>query len=211
VKKFLSILGLAVLLLMAFVSCASPPPPPPQEEEPIQASNPYRVIEHKNTMLGGTVPDWATMAIGALEADPRFTDNYVFKFEEVGQDLTGVKLLADRMNAPAAIAQQINARVQSKFAGAQVGDNNFVETYFENTVKTISEATISGFRKYDDFWVHREVIETGEREYIYYSLFIIPVQEVDRLIQEAITGQAAVTEEETTARERVREIFAEGL
>ncbi|AHC13689.1 hypothetical protein [Salinispira pacifica] len=201
----------AVILAALLVSCASRPQPTEQAEELEEVRSPYTVIEHKNTQLGGPIPDWTYTAIGALEQQDRFEERYLYRFERIGQDLNGIKTLADNLDAGAAIAREINIRVQQKFAGAEVGDNDFVETYFENTVKVLADARISGYRKYDDFWILRVDNETDEEEYVYYSLFTIEQDEVDRLIQEAISGQTADTEEEQTAKERVREIFEEGL
>jgi hypothetical protein len=204
--------SIVVMLVMLFAGCASDPEPveDPQPEG-LDPASPYTVIEHKNTQLGGPIPPWTYTAIGALETESRFEGRYLYKFERVGKDLNGVKTLADTFDAASTIAQEINFRVQQKFAGAEVGDNDFVETYFENVVKVLADARISGFRKYDDFWIRRIDNRTGEEEYIYYSLYTIQRDEVDRLIEEAITGQPVETEEEQTAQERVREIFEGGL
>lgn len=211
-KSRISILLLSILLMLSLASCASQKgADEPSAPEDLNVESPYTVIEHKNTMLGGPIPDWTYTAIGALEGESRFEGKYLYKFERVGKDLSGVRALADTFDAASTIAQEVNFRVQQKFAGAEVGDGDFVETYFENVVKVLADARISGFRKYDDFWIYRTNNTTGENEYIYYSLYTIDKDEVDRLIEEAITNQPAETDEEQTAQERVREIFESGL
>ncbi len=203
------LMGLALVLMLS--ACASQPEPVSDDSPDFDVVSPYTVIEHKNTQFGAPIPPWTFTAIGALETEARFEGMYLYKFERIGQDLNGVRTLADTFDAASTIAQEINFRVQQKFAGAEVGDNDFVETYFENVVRVLADARISGFRKYDDFWIFRLDNRTDEEEYIYYSLYTIDKEEVDRLIEEAITGQPVETEEEQTAQERVREIFEAGL
>ena len=105
----------------------------------------------------------------------------------------------------------VSTRVRQVFAGAQVGDQDFVETYFENVVKIVAETQISGLRKYGDFWVLKEYVSTdgraGDREYAYYTLYTVDRDIVHELIRRAIDGVSATTEEELTARERVRQIL----
>jgi hypothetical protein len=201
--------AVVVGLVLLAVACQSGPPASPAEfEEPS-----FKIVEYKNSALGAEVPDWVTKDVGELEDD--FEDEYIFRFEQTGEDLTGVKNIADNMNAPAEVARLVSTRVEQVFAGAQVGDENFVETYFENVVKTVSDAEINGLRKYGDFWVLKEYYDDRgnptDREYEYYTLYRIAKSQVDELIDRAVTGQAADTEEEKTARERVREILSDGI
>jgi hypothetical protein len=200
--------ALALFVAVVFVvGCASAPDTPPAE---IQEAS-FRIIEHKNSTLGGDIPDWTSMDVGALEDDERFEDDFVFRFEETGRDLTGVRNIADNMNAPSEVARLISTRVDQVFAGAQVGDQDFVETYFENVVRTLASAEINGLRKYGDFWVLKEYVNadgsSGDREYAYYTLYTIEEDIVDELVERAIDNLDAETEEEVTARERVRQIL----
>ena len=47
----------------------------------------------------------------------------------------------------------ISTRVKDTFAGAQVGDKDKIETYMERAVKSVSEATFTGFAMEGDWWV----------------------------------------------------------
>ncbi|MFP4375841.1 MAG: hypothetical protein ACLFP4_02255 [Spirochaetales bacterium] len=199
-----------VVAVALLASCASGPDTQPAEME--EAS--FRIIEHKNSTLGGDVPDWTSMDVGALEEESRFEGRYVFRFEETGQNLTGVRNIADNMNAPSEVARLISTRVDQVFGGAQVGDQDFVETYFENIVRTVASAEINGLRKYGDFWVLKEYTggsRAGEQEYAYYTLYTIEEEIVEELIDRAIENLDAETEEETTARDRVRQILDGGF
>lgn len=207
-RRNVVITGIA-LVILAVVGCSSGPPTAPAEF--VDPS--FKIIEYKNSAIGAEIPDWVTKDVGELEDE--FDDEYVFRFEQTGEDLTGVKAIADNMNAPAEVARLVSTRVEQVFAGAQVGDENFVETYFENVVKTVSEAQLNGLRKYGDFWVLKEYYDNRgratDREYEYYSLFRISEAQVDDLIDRAIEGLDATTEEEKSARDRVREILSEGI
>ena len=205
-KTQMALLGtLGLVLLVA--GCAGTPDTPAAEFE--QAS--FKIIEHKNSTLGGDIPDWTSMDVGELEEDERFDGRYVFRFEETGKDLAGVKTIADNMRAPSEVARLVSTRVEQVFAGAEVGDQDFVETYFENVVKTVSETEINGLRKYGDFWVHKQYVNEdgspGEKEYAYYTLYTVEEDIVEELIERAIAGIDAETEEELTAKDRVRQVL----
>lgn len=211
-------IGLIAAVTLAFVlaGCASEPEPAPEPTPVDLAQAPsFRIIEHKNSTLGGDVPDWTTMDVGALEDDPRFEGRFVFRFEETGGNLQGVKAIADNMRAPSELARLISTRVEQVFAGAEVGDQDFVETYFENVVKTVSETEVNGFRKYGDFWVLKEYYDANgaatEREYAYYTLYTIEEEIVSELVGRAIEGVEPTTEEEVSAQQRVRDILDEEL
>ena len=201
----------AVLVLGVIASCASRP-----ETRPAEITRPsFRIIEHKNSTLGGDIPDWTSMDVGELEAEERVEGRYVFRFEETGRSLAGVRTVSDNMNAPSEVARLISMRVEQIFAGAQVGDQDFVETYFENVVLTLAQTDVSGLRKYGDFWVLKEYINQdgspGRQEYAYYSIYTIERDIVAEQIRRAIDGLDAQTEEEQTARQRVRQIMERGL
>ena len=206
-KKGFVYITLALIASIVIAGCASAPETQPAEFE--QAS--FRIIEHKNSTLGGDVPDWTSRDVGELEQDERFDGKYVFRFEETGEDLAGVKTIADNMSAPSEVARLISTRVEQVFAGAQVGDQDMVETYFENVVKTVSETEINGLRKYGDFWVLKQYVSddgsAGEKEYAYYTLYTIDETIVAELVDRAIEGLEAETEEELTAHERVRQVL----
>ncbi|TVQ27615.1 MAG: hypothetical protein EA382_03285 [Spirochaetaceae bacterium] len=209
-KGVRTIVGI-VVVLGVLASCASRP-----DTRPAEIVRPsFRIIEHKNSTLGGDIPDWTSMDIGELEADERFEGRYVFRFEETGRSLAGVRTVSDNMNAPAEVARLISMRVEQVFAGAQVGDQDFVETYFENVVLTLAQTDVSGLRKYGDFWVLKEYINqdgsAGRQEYAYYSIYTIERSIVAEQIRRAIDGLEAQTEEEQTARQRVRQIMERGL
>jgi hypothetical protein len=203
------IVGIAAVAVVAAVTvgCASAPDTPPARIEEQR----FTIIEHKNSTLGGDIPDWTMMDVGRLEEEERFEGKRVYRFERTGRDLDGTKALVDNMDAPSAIAREVSTRVEQVFAGAEVGDDDAVETYFENVVKTIARTEVNGFRKYGDFWVLKQYTNAdgspGQTEYAYYTLYTVDEEIVRELVERAIEDVEADSEEELTARERVRRVL----
>jgi len=113
----------------------------------------------------------------------------------------------------------VSIRVMNKFAGAQVGDKDMVETYMEEVAKVLAVAEYAGARKKDDFWIHRQFYDDNgsptKKEYTYYMLYTVPQEQIDAAIQRSLDAQnnknKPKTEEEQTARDRVKELFSENL
>ena len=89
----------------------------------------------------------------AVEKLPDYANKYMVLVQASGQDLDGTQLAASKIDAQTTIAGLISTRVKDTFAGAQVGDKDKIETYMERAVKSVSEATFSGFSIESDWWV----------------------------------------------------------
>jgi hypothetical protein len=198
-KKLLSLV--LVLALLAFViGCKS-------------------ALEHKNSALGGDPPDWAFMEMDELEALEKYADFYVFKFDQVGEDLEGVKAWTRSFSAATEVARMVSTRVMNKFAGAQVGDRDMVETYMEEVAKVLAVAEYSGARRAGDFWVLQQTFDDkgkpDKRIYRYWLLYTVPREQIEDAIERALNEEdqknKPKTEEEKVARDRVQELFGEGL
>jgi hypothetical protein len=216
----------AAVLLAAIgflFACASGPEPEP-ERETIKVEPqvyPPKIIEHKLTALGGDVPQWVfDYADGKdLESESGYEGLYVFVFEQTGKDLEGVKAWTRSFTAATEVARMVQTRVMNKFAGAQVGDKDMVETYMEEVAKILAVAEYAGARKKDDFWIYRQYYDDNgkpdEKSYTYYMLYTVPKEQIDAAIDRALDAQSQQqkpkTEEEQAARERVKELFSEGL
>jgi hypothetical protein len=212
ISKFAIVMAAVVLAAFA-VSCASTKPKPAPSPAPVLKPTATKVvIEHKNTMLGGEVPEWVTMEIGDIEATPKYKDSYVFRGEAVGGSEAGAKLLATQMDVDTQIARMINLRVQNLFSGAQVGDDKNLENYMENIVKSLADAKISGWRNMANFWVQYEYTATKKQEFRYFVLFTIPKETVKALLADALQKQPpADTKEKLTARDKVRQLIDSNL
>ncbi|MCL1818346.1 MAG: hypothetical protein FWG35_05390 [Spirochaetaceae bacterium] len=177
------------------------------------------VLDHKNYSFGRDVPEWVMMERGEIEDLAKYESDYVFKFEESGANLNGVQLWARNFSAASELAQQIQNRVQVKFGGASVGDRNDTGGYMEAAVKSLSDATFSGYRERENYWLKRRHYKqdgsVDREDFTYYSLYTIPRKTLDGLIAKALgdadTQEKPKTENEKAARERVRAMIGEGI
>ena len=212
------LLGLVIL----FIGCATAPAPEEDSGEEAEVViqpqvYPPQVIEHKNTAFGGTVPEWVFVEPAELEQQETYQEDYVFKFDTTGKDLDGIKAWASSFEAPKEVSRMVSTRVKNKFAGAQVGDKDMIETYMEEVVKVLSEAEFAGARKAGDFWVYQQYFNDDgtpdKKQYRYLYLYVVPKSMVDDAIERSLEEMGAKskpkTEEEKTARDRVKQLFDE--
>ena len=222
-KKILSAL-LVVLAVFAIASCASGP----KVDEPkvMEAVLTPDILEHKGTALGANVPSWIMSYIeggaSAVEKLPEYKGKYVIIIDAEGQSKQGTQTAMDAMDAPVQIARYLSTRVQAKFAGAQVGDRDQLEEYFENVVKTVSEARFSGFMAGPDWWVYLQYYKPGaksktevdRRLYRVIKLYSIDQKILQTQLEKYLNDvEAAVakTPEKQRAIDAVQSAFYEGF
>jgi len=117
------------------------------------------------------------------------------------------------------VARMVSTRVMNKFVGAQIGDKDMVETYMEEVAKILAVAEYAGARQKADFWVYQQYYDDAgkptDKVYRYLLLYTVPREQIDAAIQRALDAQSGKakpkTEEEQTARDRVKELFNEGM
>ncbi len=224
-KKILYFSLLVLISLSLFMGCLASPAPAdtPQEQpqdnpqdnpppaDPPPAIEEWVIVDHKTKDFGGDVPDWVVMTSIDLEAQDKYKDYIVFIIDHVGGDLNGIELWARGFSAPSEVSRMISTSVEDKFVGAAAGDMDMLETYMEEVVKTMSEAEFSGIRTEDSFWVKKQNKTSPDQiEYRYLFLITIPRTEVEAAIVRAFGDANAIpprTEEEQTARDRVKEAF----
>ena len=191
-----------VAIGLLFVGCKTKPTPEQEQALKVEPQvYPPKVIEHKLTALGGDVPEWVFQYANGedFERMREYDDFYVFIFEQTGKDLEGVKAWTRSFSAATEVARMVSTRVMNKFAGAQVGDKDMVETYMEEVAKILAVAEYAGARKKDDFFL----------------FYTVPQEQIDAAIQRSLDAQSnkdkPKTEEEQVARDRVKELFSDGL
>ena len=179
---------------------------------------PPKVIEHKLTAFGGNPPEWVFTSQEDQEKSEKFKGQYVFIFDETGENLDGLKAWVRSFAATTEVARMVSTRVMNKFAGAQVGDKNQVETYMEEVAKILAVAEYAGARRVDDFWVLQQTYtdkgQADKKQYRYLLLYSVPKEQIDAAIKRSLDGASTTkpkTEEESKARERVQQLFSEGL
>lgn len=218
-KVAFRIVMVSVLAAVFAAACASAPEAEP-ERAPIPEPTTRRpeMLDHRNFKWGTPVPDWVTMEIDELEQMGQFQDYYVFRFESPrAQSLQGAELWTQQFTAQSAIAQEVENRVQTRFAGAAAGGLDLVETYMEQVVASISDTTVSGYRRARDYWVRMRYYEpdgaVDEDAYTYVVMYTIPRETLDRMVRDALDRNdgSVESDEERTVRDRVKEAFERGL
>ena len=218
---------LALVIILGMVGCAggAKPKEKPKEEpkekpkeEPVKVEpqiEEWVIVDHKTKDFGGNVPRWVTRTPLQLQQEDMYKDYYVFIEDSIGKDLDGIKLWSTNFAINANIARMVATRVESRFAGAAVGDKDMVETYMENVVKSVSAATFSRVVVEDEFWIKKQSKKSGDVEYRYLFLVTVPRSEIEAAIERAFGEQDEAnkpkTEEEKVARDRVKEAFKEGF
>lgn len=224
-KKILGVL-MAVLVVFAIASCVSEPAPAAEAPKAQEAVLTPDVLEHKGTALGANVPAWTMAYIESgstgVEKLPEYKGKYVIVLDSEGQSKQGVLTAMDNMDAPTQIARYLSTRVQQKFAGAQVGDRDQLEEYFENVVKMVSEAKFSGFMAGPDWWVYLQYYKPGakskseveRRVYRVIKVYSIDTavlqKQLDKYLDDA-KGTVAKTPEKERAIDAVQSAFYEGF
>ena len=114
-----------------------------------------------------------------------------------------------------ALAALIQNKVKDKFVGAAAGDKDFIETYMEEVVKSVSEGEFSGFREQDKFWVRKRYFDqdgnVDHEEFRYLFLLTVPKKEIADAVKRAFDGTKPETAEEVSAKERVLEAWGDGF
>jgi hypothetical protein len=219
-KKLWIIVAVIAAVAFVFACAGGPKAKEPKGEIKVEPKvYPPKTIEHEGTAFGMDVPNWVFEEQENIEADREYKGLYVFKFEQTGKDLEGVKAWTRSFTAATEVARMVSTRVMNKFVGAQVGDKDMVETYMEEVAKVLAEAQYAGARQKADFWVYQQYYDDGgkptEKIYRYLLLYTVPREQIDAAIQRALDEQnnkaKPKTEEEQTARERVRELFNDGM
>jgi hypothetical protein len=214
--------ALIVVALLVIAGCGGGPEPAPVSATagvPAPIARRPDVLDHRNYRFGRDIPEWVVLETNELEQRTEFSDVYVFKFESPrSQSLQGAELWTRNFTAAADIAQTVRNRVQVKFAGAAVGDMDMVESYMEQVVLSFSDAQFSGYQRAADYWMQMRYYNPDggveQDAYSYYVLYTIPRNTLDRMIRDALANadrNQPVTEEEQTARDRVKEAFENGL
>jgi hypothetical protein len=220
VKKLVVAL-VVVSLAFAFVGCASKPGSTLNPPASTVKSYPPQILMHKGTSFGMDYPKWMVPALEgpkSVEKLPDFANKYIVVVEQDGMDLTGTQLAAERLNAQTTISALISTRVKDTFAGAQVGDKDKIETYMERCVKSVSQASFSGFSKESDWWAQLQTFtpEGKPDKQVYRVIAIYGIdkdllkKQIDALLKDAAKDEPK-TEQKQRAMDLVQQSFFDGF
>jgi hypothetical protein len=218
VKRLITALIAAMLVFALFAGCASKPDSKPfSPPESTVKSYPPQILMHKGTAFGIPYPNWMEAALQGpkyVEKLADFKNKYIVIVEQDGKDLEGTRLAASRMDAQTTISALISTRVKDTFAGAQVGDKDKIETYMERCVKSVSQATFSGFAMESEWWVQLQTFTPdGKPDKQVYR--VIQVWGIDRdLLQkqiDKILKDNAASEPKTPEKQRAMDLVQQSF
>ena len=209
------LIALALLVgAMVIVSCNSTPK---VDKPEMSKENKVKIIDDQYHGARDT-PDWVFLEPNEMEGKAQYKDVYLFMFVQQGQDVDGLRVWVRGFAASSEIAHMVSLRVQDKFVGAAAGDKDKLETYLEEVVKSVSEAQYAGARKESDYWWQVQKANADgsiAQFYEYYLLFSVPKAQIDAAIKRALDDAANAvktkTEDEQTARDRVKAVMEQGL
>jgi hypothetical protein len=224
VKKILGTLVVLSTIAALAIGCASKPAAPAsgvKPPAPTIKTYPPQVIEHKGTAFGRDYPKWMDAALDgpkAVEKLPDFANQYIVVVQQDGQDLEGVQLAASKLNAQTTIANLLSTRVKDTFAGAQVGDKDKIETYMERAVKSVSEATFTGFAMESEWWAKLQTFTADGKpdKQVYRDIQVWGISkdalktQVDKLLAGA-AAEEPKTEGKQKAMDLVQQSFYDGF
>ena len=218
-KKIIPLLLLIPVL--PFVACKSQPASAPSYVERTDA---YVVLDHKAKAVGQEVPAWVTTYIAdgliGVEKLPDFRDKYVFIGEDTGTNLNALRQWTSGFTVNQEISRMVSNRVRAKFVGAAAGSPDAeYGRYFEDVVQSVAEASFSGARRENDYWLLKRYFKADgksvDREsYDFYVLVTIDRPMLEAQINNVINGvqvSRPLTREQQTAVDRVKEAFYEGF
>ena len=220
------ILGILVVLMAiaAVIGCASEPPTyvgTQKVNENAVKAYPPQILEHKGTAFGRDYPKWMDAALDgprSVEKLAEYANKYVVVVQEEGMDLSGAQLAASKINAQTTLSALVSTRVKDTFAGAQVGDKDKIETYMERAVKSVSEATFTGFAMESDWWAKLQTFtpdgKADKQVYRVIQLWAIDKEVLKKQIEKQLSGAAAEepkTEAKQKAMDLVQQSFFDGF
>jgi hypothetical protein len=192
--------------------------------EYVEKTEVWQVLDHKTKATGQDVPEWVTRFISdgltGVEAMPDYEDKYVFIGEDSGTNLNALRQWTAGFTIAQDFSRLVATRVQARFAGAAAGSPDDVfGRYFENLVKTTSDAVYSGARKETDFWLLKRYFQadgqTVDREaFDFYILVTIDKELLQKQITDILNRvqrDTTSTREQTSAIDHVKAAFYEGF
>ncbi len=213
-KRIISMALATALAAFVFVSCQSTPK---IEKPEVSKEGKVTVIDDIYHLTRAT-PDWIFLSSSEIEKQGTYKDSYVFKFVQQGQDVDGLRLWVRGFSVASEIARMVSTRVQDTFVGAAAGDKNKLETYLEEVVKSVSSAQYSGAVMAAEYWwqIQKAAVDGNlTQTYEYYLLYSVPKTQIDQAIKRALAeadGKVkAKSEDEQTARDRVKKVMDGGL
>lgn len=176
------------------------------------------VIDDQYHLTRGT-PGWILLEPATIEETSAYPDRYAFKGVSANGDLTGLQLWVKGFVVSPGVSRFVGARVRDRLADVAAGDVGTLGAWLDGVVKGVSAVPYAGARIEQRYWRQiTRVRDGGGSEDVYecHVLYTVDREQVDaaiaRAFQDGDRKAPATTEDERTARHRVRDVMeSEGL
>jgi hypothetical protein len=214
--------------LLLFSACVSTPQDIPVKDNApgwsLPAEESYSIGNYQDSEFSEKIPLWVNTylegGIAELESSGEFEGSYVFVAENSGTNINALNQWSQGFSFAQDIAQLVARRVQARFPGSDTGSpDREYGRYFENLVRTASDAFYSGAQRRQDFWFQKQYsggdIEGPEEEsYVFLVLLTIDKDilraQLETVLAKALEG-IQTTRDQTAAITRLREYFFDGF
>jgi hypothetical protein len=231
-KLLPAILG-AALLCSCYSGAGKQGSETPLTPRPGPAQPPYVITDYKNKSAGGAIPEWVSLSLEGnlrhLETEA-YEDHYVFVSRNEGNNFSALTQWTLGFSPELDFPRLAAARIEARFSSGVPFPEQEYGAFFEEMIRTASDAVWTGAAREDDFWVHKIFFhredETGSlpaavsaqsQEKESWEFFILAVMEkklfasqLDAVFRN-IKPNPAPRREQTAAANRVKEKFFSGF
>ncbi|MDR2768267.1 MAG: hypothetical protein LBB82_08090 [Treponema sp.] len=164
-----------------------------------------QMLDWKGAALGQEVPEWVNKSVEsslAIQSLPEYKDQYCFvvTIENDNKDfaINWVKNLANGSSQVSTmLATTVNSMAEASVSGKKGQD---VDMHFTDVRDAMSNASFKNLRQVADFWIYINNKSTKKQYYAAYSLWIVPVKDLNDQIaanfQNIIDNNKAMSEAE---------------
>jgi hypothetical protein len=141
-------------------------------------------LDWKGAVLGQDIPEWVNKSVDsslAIQSLPEYKDQYCFvvTIENENKDfaINWVKNLANgSAQVSTMIATTVNAMAEASVSGNKTQE---VDMHFTDVRDAMSNASFKNLRQVADFWIYINNKSTKKQYYAAYSLWIVPVKDLN--------------------------------
>ena len=227
------VLSSAILWMVLFASCMSSTgkqiPAPPDTPGTAEAQKQYIITDHKNRSGGEAVPEWVNVylegGVRRVEALSAYQERYVFISRNEGNNFSALGQWAKGFSPELDFPRLAAVRIEMRFgSGVSFPDQEY-GAFYEELIRTASDASWIGVQREDDFWIHKTYLKRGDEESIQdqsredenWEFFILVsidkklfVSQLNAVFR-AVMPDPRPSKEQSAAAARVRERFFTGF
>jgi len=227
------VLSSAILGAVLFASCSSSTGKQilklPDTPGTTETHKQYIITDYKNKQKGEMIPEWVSLFLegGArrVETLDAYQENHVFISRNEGNNFSALNQWASGFSPELDFPRLAAVRIEMRFgSGVSFPDQEY-GAFYEELIRTASDASWIGVQREDDFWIHKTYLKRGDEESIQdqsredenWEFFILVsidkklfVSQLNAVFR-AVMPDPRPSKEQSAAAARVRERFFTGF